>query len=102
MFIFAVQVANKCPVYRTSFNEKRVLKIYPPLLRDVEWVQCLFLFPLVLGKMFVTCKIGSFLCSVDNLLQKNLIVFFLEIKFQNGAHLKKRAVFDLHVLFKFL
>ena len=41
----------------------------------------------------VTCKIGSFLCSLDNLLQKNIIVFFLffffEIKFQNGTHLKK-------------
>ena len=36
-----------------------------------------------------TCKIGSFLCSLDNLLQKNGIVLFLEIKFQNGAHLKK-------------
>ena len=36
-----------------------------------------------------TCKIGSFLCSLDNFLQKNVIVFFLEIKFQNGAHLKK-------------
>ena len=37
-----------------------------------------------------TCKIGSFLCSLNNLLQKNVIVFFfLEIKFQNGAHLKK-------------
>ena len=29
-----------------------------------------------------------FLCSLDNLLQKN--VSFLEIKFQNDAHLKKR------------
>ena len=38
----------------------------------------------------VTCKIGSFLCSLDNLLQKNVIVFFLKIKFQNGAHLKKK------------
>ena len=36
-----------------------------------------------------TCKIGSFLCSLDNLLQKNVIVLLLEIKFQNGAHLKK-------------
>ena len=24
----------------------------------------------------VTCKIGSFLCSLDNLLQKNVIAFF--------------------------
>ena len=40
--------------------------------------------------VIVTCKIGSFLCSLDNFLQKNvLIVFFLEIKFQNGAHLNK-------------
>ena len=43
-----------------------------------------------------TCKIGSFLCSLDNLLQKNVIfLLFLEIKFQNGAHLKKKAIFDL-------
>ena len=42
-----------------------------------------------------TCKIGSFLCSLDNLLQKYVIVLFLEIKFLNGAHLKKRAIFDL-------
>ena len=40
----------------------------------------------------VTCKIGSFLCCLANLLQKNVIVFlFLEIKFQNGAHMKKKA-----------
>ena len=37
----------------------------------------------------LTCKIGSFLCSLDNLLQKNAIVVFLKVKFQNGAHLKK-------------
>ena len=36
-----------------------------------------------------TCKIGFFLCSLDNWLQKNVIIFFLEIRFQNGAHLKK-------------
>ena len=42
-----------------------------------------------------TCKIGSFLCSLDNLLQKNVIILFLEIKFQNGAHLKKGLIFDL-------
>ena len=36
-----------------------------------------------------TCKIASFLCCLDNLLQKNVIVLFLEIQFQYGAHLKK-------------
>ena len=45
--------------------------------------------PCFVENVVVTCKIGSFLCSLDNLLQKNVIVFFLEIKYQNGAHLKK-------------
>ena len=42
-------------------------------------------------KVVVTCKMGSFLCSLDNSLQTTLLFsfFFLEIKFQNGAHLKK-------------
>ena len=51
--------------------------------------------PCLRENVVATCKIGSFLCSLDNLLQKNVIVLFLEIKFQNGAHLKKRAIFDL-------
>ena len=49
-----------------------------------------------------TCKIGSFWCSLDNLLQTKVIVFFLffflEIKFQNGAHLKKKKLFLTYVL----
>ena len=40
-----------------------------------------------------------FVCSLDNLLQKNVIVFFLKIKFQDGAHLKKKAIFDLFFTF---
>ena len=39
-----------------------------------EWVHCLFLLPLVL---------------------LHICFLFLKIKFQNGAHLKKRAIFDL-------
>ena len=46
-----------------------------------------------------TCKIGSFLCSLDNLLQKYVVVFFLEIKFQNGAHLKKGLFLTYFSLF---
>ena len=49
--------------------------------------------PCFRGNGVATWKIGSFLCSLDNLLQKNVIVsfffFFFEIKFQNGTHLKK-------------
>ena len=36
-----------------------------------------------------------FLCSLDKFLLKNVIVFFFDIKFQNGAHLKERAILDL-------
>ena len=36
-----------------------------------------------------TCKFGSFLCSLDNLLQKNVIVLFFGNQIQNAAHLKK-------------
>ena len=45
--------------------------------------------PCFRGNVVATCKIESFLCSLDNLLPKKVIVFFLKIKFQNGAHLKK-------------
>ena len=46
-------------------------------LRGVEWVQCLFLYPFVLGKIELShAKLGLVLCSLDNLLQKNVIVFF--------------------------
>ena len=33
-------------------------------------------FPCFRENVNVTCKIGSFLCSLDNLFQKNVIVFF--------------------------
>ena len=42
-----------------------------------------------------TCKIGSFLCSLDNLLQKNVIVFFLENQISKWRSFEKRAIFDL-------
>ena len=48
-----------------------------PDLRWVEWVHCLFLVsPCFRENVVVICKIGSFLCSLDNLLQKNIIFFF--------------------------
>ena len=43
----------------------------------------------------VTCKIGSFLCSLDNLLQKNVIVFFFGNQISKWRSIKKRAIFDL-------
>ena len=43
----------------------------------------------------VTCKIGSFLCSLDNLLQKNVIVFFFENQISKWRSFEKKAIFDL-------
>ena len=42
-----------------------------------------------------TCKIGSFLCSLDNLLQKNLIVLFFGNQISKWPSFEKMAIFDL-------
>ena len=42
-----------------------------------------------------TCKTGSFLCSLDNLLQKNVIVFFFGNQISKWCSFEKRAIFDL-------
>ena len=43
----------------------------------------------------VTCKIGSFFCSLDNLLQKNVIIFFFGNQILKWRSFEKRAIFDL-------
>ena len=43
----------------------------------------------------VTCKIGSFLCSLDNLLQKNVIAFFFGNQISKWRSFENRAIFDL-------
>ena len=43
----------------------------------------------------VTFKIGHFLCSLDTLLQKNVIVFFIENQISKWRSFEKRAIFDL-------
>ena len=42
-----------------------------------------------------TCKIGSFLCSLDNLLQKNVIVLFFGNQISKWRSFEKKAIFDL-------
>ena len=52
--------------------------------------------PCLWENVVVTCKSGSFLCSLDNLLQKNVIVFFFENQISKWHSFKrKRAIFDL-------
>ena len=42
-----------------------------------------------------TYKIGSFLCSLDNLFQKNVNVFFFGNQISKWRSFEKRAIFDL-------
>ena len=42
-----------------------------------------------------TCKIGSFLCILDNLLQENVIVLFFGNQISKWRSFEKRAIFDL-------
>ena len=42
-----------------------------------------------------TCKIGSFLCSLDNLPQKNVIVLVFGNQISKWRSFEKRAIFDL-------
>ena len=55
------------------------------------WVHFLFLFPLVLGEnVVVTCNIGYFLCSLDNLLQKQVVVFFFGNQISKWSSFEKK------------
>ena len=42
-----------------------------------------------------TCKIVSFLCSLDNLLQKNVIVLFFGNQISKWRSFEKSVIFDL-------
>ena len=44
-------------------------------------------------KIVVTCKIGSFVCRLDNLLQENVIVFFFENQISRWRSFEKRGYF---------
>ena len=48
-----------------------------------------------LENVVVTCKSVSFLCNLDDLLQKNVIVFFFENQISKWCSFEKRAIFDL-------
>ena len=52
-------------------------------------------FPCFRENVVATCKIGSFLCSLDHLLQKNVIVLFFGNQISKWRSFEKRAIFDL-------
>ena len=47
----------------------------------------------------VTCKIVSFLCSLDNFLPKNVITIFFGNQISKCRSFEKRAIFDLFFTF---
>ena len=57
-------------------------------------------FPCFRENGVATCKIGSFLGSLDNLLHKNVIVLFFGNQISKWRSFEKRAIFDL--LFTFV
>ena len=52
-------------------------------------------FPLFWEKVVATCEIRSFLCSLDNLLQKNVIVLSFENQISKWRSFETRVIFDL-------
>ena len=51
--------------------------------------------PCLRKNVVATCTIGSFLCSLDNLLQKNVIIFSFGNQISKWRSFEKRALFDL-------
>ena len=58
-----------------------------------------FVSPCFRANVVVTCKIVSFLCILDNFLQKNVIVLFFGNQISKWRLFEKRAIFDLHFTF---
>ena len=61
-------------------------------LRGVGMGPWLVVSPCFRENVVATCKIESFLCSLDNLLQKNVIVFFLGNQISKWRSFEKRAI----------
>ena len=51
--------------------------------------------PCLRENVVATCKIGSFLCRLYNLLQKNVIVLFFGNQISKWHSFEKMAIFDL-------
>ena len=45
--------------------------------------------------VMVTCQIVSFLCSFDNFLLENVIIFFFGNQISKWRSFEKKAIFDL-------
>ena len=81
---------------KSSGKEKMGLRFVILFLKGCGMGPWLVLVSPCFGENVVaTCKIGSFLCSLDNLLHKNVIVFFFGNQISKWRSFEKRAIFDL-------
>ena len=80
--------------YFKIYNRSLTACIVPSQLRAVEWVHYMFVLVSLCFRenVVVTCKIGSFLCNLDNLLQKNVIVLFFGNQISKWRSFEKRAI----------
>ena len=81
--------------------------------RDVIWTFCfgyiklgcgmgpwlVLVSPYFRDNVVATCKLGSFLCSIDNLLQKNVIVLFFGNQISKWRSCEKKGYFWLTFTF---
>ena len=83
-----------------SDSKKSSFSVYGLLLKGCGMGPWLILVsPCFRENVVATCKIGSFLCSLDNLLQKNVIVLFFGNQISKWRSFEKRAIFDLLFIF---
>ena len=79
------------------------LKIYKELFQKSLWSfkgygmgpWLVLVSPCFRETVVATCKIGSFLCNLDNLLQKNVIVLFFGNQISKWRPFEKRTIFAL-------
>ena len=67
-------------------------------LRAPKWAMgplLVLVCPCFRENVIVTCKIVSFLCSLDNFLLKNVIIFFFGNQISKWHSFEKRVIFDL-------
>ena len=75
-------------------NESNARSNIINILKECEMGPLLVLVsPCFRENVVVTCKIESFLCSLDTLLQKNVIVFFIENQISKWHSFEKKDYF---------
>ena len=88
----AIIISARC----TLFFSRKVLGSKPVWASVKLW----FLMTPSMHNVVVACKIWSFLCSLDNLLQKNVIVFFFGNQISKWRSFEKKGPF-FDLLFTF-